>query len=134
MSLRACGSVGGIFPLLKNSMVYMSTKVLYRFSAKLTANFSIQTSRLFSLSSPLVRKMSSANGKKVFVTRSVPSAGIDILKSSGCLVTQWNKDDKIPRDEFLKGVKGCDGIFCLLTDRVDKELLNSAGNYICYIF
>lgn len=33
----------------------------------------------------------------------------------------------IPREELLKRVEGCAGVFCLLTDRFDAEVLKRAG-------
>lgn len=39
----------------------------------------------------------------------------------------WENDDPIPRDELLKRVKGVDAIFCLLTEKIDAELLDAAG-------
>jgi len=68
-----------------------------------------------------------STGWKVFVTRRVPPTSIDLLKSGGCTVTQWDSDAPIPKKELLEGVRGCDGLFCLLTDRIDKEILDSAG-------
>jgi glyoxylate/hydroxypyruvate reductase len=33
----------------------------------------------------------------------------------------------VPREELLKSVAGKDGIYCTLCDKIDKELLDSAG-------
>ena len=63
----------------------------------------------------------------VFVTRSVPSSGIKLLKEAGLSVTQWQSDDAIPRLELLEQVKGKDGLFCLLTETIDAEVLDIAG-------
>lgn len=62
----------------------------------------------------------------VYVTRRVPQSGIDTL-TPHCELTQWNKDDPVPRDELLRNVAGKDALFCLLTERIDKELLDAAG-------
>ncbi|XP_054719889.1 glyoxylate reductase/hydroxypyruvate reductase-like [Uloborus diversus] len=64
---------------------------------------------------------------KVFVTRpDVPQEGIELLKKK-CDVEIYNEEKPITRDALLKGVKGKDGIFCLLTDPIDKEVLDVAG-------
>jgi len=42
-------------------------------------------------------------------------------------IVQWKEDCAIPRQEFLKMAKGTDGILCLLTDKIDAELLDAAG-------
>ena len=68
----------------------------------------------------------STSKPKVFVTRKVPEEGIKLLREH-CVVTQWDSEATIPRDELLKGVKNVDGLFCLLTDKVDAEVLESAG-------
>ena len=70
--------------------------------------------------------MSSTAKPKVFVTRKVPEEGIKLLREH-CMVTQWDSEDTVPRDELLKGVKNVDGVFCLLTDKIDAEVLESAG-------
>lgn len=33
----------------------------------------------------------------------------------------------MPREELLKAVAGTSGIYCSLTDKIDKELLDAAG-------
>lgn len=63
---------------------------------------------------------------KVFVTRRVPARGIDLLKDK-FVVSQWDREDRIPPEELLRGVKGVDALFCLLTDKIDKDVLDEAG-------
>lgn len=75
---------------------------------------------------PIYRKMSTRLQPKVFVTRRVPQDGINLLRQK-CEVTQWDRDEAIPRHELLNGVKGVDGLFCLLTDKIDDEVLSTAG-------
>ena len=72
------------------------------------------------------RALSMSAKPRVFITRKVPDVGPALLKSQ-CDVIQWDKDDAIPRDELLRGVKGADALFCLLTEKIDAELLGSAG-------
>jgi len=73
-----------------------------------------------------------ATGRKVFVTHRVPPEGVDMLKSAGCDVTQWDSVTAIPRDELMKGVHGCDALFCILTTRIDKDVLDAAGYFCCF--
>ena len=79
-------------------------------------------------SQKLVHKMSSSTKERpsVYVTRRVPMRGIELL-SEHCNITQWNHDDPIPRDELLKNVAGKDALFCLLTEKIDDEVLAAAG-------
>jgi len=64
---------------------------------------------------------------KVFVTREIPSAGIDILKKK-FIVKIFPKDNAIPRTELEKGVKWCDALLPLLTDKVDAKLMDLNKN------
>ncbi|XP_031550182.1 glyoxylate reductase/hydroxypyruvate reductase-like isoform X2 [Actinia tenebrosa] len=64
---------------------------------------------------------------KVLVTRRVPQDAIELLKDANYQLDYWEKDDPIPRDELLKRVKEVDAIFCLLTEKIDAELLDAAG-------
>ncbi|MEE6510879.1 hypothetical protein FKM82_031214, partial [Ascaphus truei] len=44
-----------------------------------------------------------------------------------CEIEQWDSDDPVPRSELLKKVVGVQGLYCLLTEKIDKEVLNAAG-------
>lgn len=40
----------------------------------------------------------------------------------------WDSDDvPVPRKELLQKVKGVDGLVCVLTEKIDAELLDAAG-------
>jgi glyoxylate reductase len=42
-------------------------------------------------------------------------------------VEYWTGDERPPRNELLKRVAGKDALLCLLTEKIDRELLDSAG-------
>lgn len=63
---------------------------------------------------------------RVFVTRRIPAAGLDMIVTE-TEATVWPGDLPPPRDALLSAVKGVDGLLCLLTDRIDAELLDAAG-------
>ena len=44
-------------------------------------------------------------------------------------ILQWKEDRAIPRSELLTMAKDADGILCLLTDKIDAEVLDAAGNH-----
>ncbi|XP_072137955.1 glyoxylate reductase/hydroxypyruvate reductase-like isoform X2 [Mobula birostris] len=46
---------------------------------------------------------------------------------SSCDIKQWDSDEPVPRSELFKQVAGVHGLYCLLTDKIDKELLDAAG-------
>ncbi len=42
-------------------------------------------------------------------------------------VEVYPNDQVIPRKDLLKNIKGCDALLCLLTDKIDGEILDAAG-------
>ena len=65
-------------------------------------------------------------GWNVFVTRQIPQPGIDILREH-CDRVDINPEDRVlSKEELLEGVKGRDGVLCLLTDTIDEEILSAA--------
>ncbi len=69
-----------------------------------------------------------ATTKRVFVTRRIPEAGLTLLRArKDVKVTLFPKDRAISRAELLKGVKGADALLCLLTEKIDKGVLDAAG-------
>ncbi|KAG8454962.1 hypothetical protein GDO86_001254 [Hymenochirus boettgeri] len=68
------------------------------------------------------------NLPKVYITRRIPLDGLKVLQQSGsCEIEQWDSDDPVPRSELLKKVSGIHGLYCLLTEKIDKDVLNAAG-------
>ncbi|XP_013887423.1 glyoxylate reductase/hydroxypyruvate reductase [Austrofundulus limnaeus] len=67
--------------------------------------------------------------QRVYVTRQIPPEGLKILQDSGQVQFElWNSDDvPVPRKELLQKVKGVDGLLCVLTEKIDAELLDAAG-------
>lgn len=61
---------------------------------------------------------------KIFVTRKIPEPGLDILRKHHEI--EINPYDRIlSKSDIIKGLKGKDGLLCLLTDFIDKEVINS---------
>ncbi len=65
------------------------------------------------------------NLMKIFITREIPLPGIDLLKKKGFEVSAYKKDNPIPRKELLNQVKDCDALITLLSDKIDKEVIDS---------
>ncbi len=62
--------------------------------------------------------------KKVFVTHELP--GERILALSGhCDMNVWLGPGLLAADSLREEVAGCQGLICLLTDRVDRELVEA---------
>ncbi len=65
---------------------------------------------------------------KVFVTRSIPTAGIDKLRAAGHEVVIGAETGELARDEFISKLQTetPDAVLCLLTDRIDDEIFTAA--------
>lgn len=63
---------------------------------------------------------------KVFVTRIIPDKGFDLVKAA-CEVDLWTEELPPPYEVLLERVRGVDGLLCLLTDRIDGQLMDTAG-------
>lgn len=63
---------------------------------------------------------------KVFITRIIPNKGLHMVLES-CDATVWMEELPPSRDELLHAVRGIDGLLCLLTDRIDGEVMDAAG-------
>jgi glyoxylate reductase len=63
---------------------------------------------------------------KVFVTRVIPEKGLEVIRDS-CDVDIWTNELPPTRDELLQHVHGIDGLICLLTDKIDGEVMDEAG-------
>jgi glyoxylate reductase len=66
---------------------------------------------------------------KVFVTRIIPDKGLDLVRDF-CDVELWTDELPPSREELLKRVQGVDGLLCLLTDRIDGEVMDAAGTQL----
>ena len=65
---------------------------------------------------------------KIFITREIPEAGILLLNKKGFEVSVYKIDQPIPQKELLKHIKDCDAIISLLTDKIDKEVIDQMKN------
>jgi len=65
--------------------------------------------------------------EKVFVTQKIPPEGIKLLKKH-FQVRVYPQDKVISQKELLKGVKWCDALLCLLTDKIDNKVLRENPN------
>ncbi|HLO30078.1 MAG TPA: D-glycerate dehydrogenase, partial [Anaerolineales bacterium] len=66
---------------------------------------------------------------KVFVTRLIPEMGLEIIRDF-CEVDLWPDELPPARAELLQHVRGIEGLLCLLTDRIDGEVMDGAGGQL----
>lgn len=64
---------------------------------------------------------------KVFVTRRLPQPAMDRI-AEVCDADVWEEEMPPPREVILDRVRGCDGILCLLTDRIDAEVMDASDS------
>ncbi len=63
----------------------------------------------------------------VFVTRRIPEAGLKLLREAGATVTISQNDEEqgVERAELLAGVESCDVLLPLLTEPIDRQVLEA---------
>ena len=63
---------------------------------------------------------------KVFLTRRILEKGLNLVQDF-CQVDLWSEELPPSHQEILTRVRGVEGLLCLLTDRIDTEVLQAAG-------
>ncbi len=63
---------------------------------------------------------------KVFVTRVIRDKGLNLIEEA-CQAEVWPEELPPAREVLLERVRGVDGLLCLLTDRIDAEVMEAAG-------
>ncbi|MEM1069414.1 MAG: D-glycerate dehydrogenase [Planctomycetota bacterium] len=71
--------------------------------------------------------MSNEMKPKVFLTRELPPVSMALLREHAEL-TMNSEDRVLEKSEIIDGIKGVDGLLCLLTDTIDAEVLDANPN------
>ncbi len=67
-----------------------------------------------------------AEKPKVLLTRLLLQDGIDLLEKH--VELEINPEDKImPKEKIIDKIKDKDGLICLLTDKIDTEIIDAGG-------
>jgi lactate dehydrogenase-like 2-hydroxyacid dehydrogenase len=66
------------------------------------------------------------NLPNVFVTRLIREQGLALLRGQ-CQLDLWEQELPPDRETLLQRVRGVDGLLCLLSDRIDAEVMDAAG-------
>lgn len=70
--------------------------------------------------------------KKVYITRRITDEAIELLEEH--FNVEVNPQDRVLlKEELLEKVRGKDAVLCLITDNIDKEIFEAAGEQ-CKIF
>lgn len=63
---------------------------------------------------------------KVFITRKIPESALRQIESV-CRVEMWEEEDvPVPRSVLEEKIEEIDGLYCMLTERIDEPLLERA--------
>ncbi|MFC1612228.1 2-hydroxyacid dehydrogenase [Patescibacteria group bacterium] len=66
--------------------------------------------------------------KKIYVTRRIPDAGLEMLKKRKDFDVKISPHDRVlSKREIIKNAKGCDALLCLLTDKIDAKIFKGIG-------
>jgi len=65
---------------------------------------------------------------RVAITIRIPEVARARVAEKCDIVHHWDKDEQCPRDVLLKWVSEIDGLYCILSDKINEELLNAAGS------
>jgi glyoxylate reductase len=63
--------------------------------------------------------------KKIYVTRRLPEVALAVLRPCGELAI-WQPDTVIPREILLNEIQDTTALLCMVTERIDEELLSRA--------
>jgi len=61
---------------------------------------------------------------KVFITRELPEIAFQLLRKNKIPFEFYKKDQPIPRKTLLTKVKNCEALISLLTEKIDKEVID----------
>ena len=66
---------------------------------------------------------------KIYITRIIPESGVKILKDKGYEIVVNPEDRVLTKEELINSLKGqnYDALFCLLTDKIDGEVMDAFG-------
>jgi glyoxylate reductase len=65
---------------------------------------------------------------KVFITRELPEIAFRMLKQNKISFDYYTKDQPIPRKLLLQKVKSCEALISLLTEKIDREVIDQMPN------
>ncbi|KAI8342939.1 D-isomer specific 2-hydroxyacid dehydrogenase [Chlamydoabsidia padenii] len=72
--------------------------------------------------------VSTLMGAKVVATRRLlPNSQARLEQQKNIDLVQWQDDCTMPREQLLKDVKGAEALICMLSDKIDKQVIEAAG-------
>jgi len=65
---------------------------------------------------------------KVFITRELPEIAFELLRKSKIAFNYYKENQPIPRKLLLQKIKKCEAIISLLTEKIDREVIDQMNN------
>jgi len=66
--------------------------------------------------------------QRVYLTRRIPEPGINILRKQGYKLVINPLDKPVPKQTLIREVENADAILCMLSDRIDREVIDAGRN------
>ncbi|WP_200816544.1 D-glycerate dehydrogenase [Halobacillus sp. Marseille-P3879] len=63
----------------------------------------------------------------IYITRRLPDSIVESLEAY-FEIKMWEEDTPVPREVLLRETQNVEGIYCLLTDTIDEEVIKGAPN------
>ena len=63
----------------------------------------------------------------VLITRQIPASGLELLQGT-CDLKIWHEDSVVTQDWLLEHIGRAEGVFCLLTDQMNRSVLEEGVN------
>jgi lactate dehydrogenase-like 2-hydroxyacid dehydrogenase len=67
---------------------------------------------------------------KIFITRLIPEFGLDRVRESFPTLDVWEEELPPSREMLIERARGADGLLCLLTDKIDGEVMDAIGKQL----
>jgi glyoxylate reductase len=64
---------------------------------------------------------------KIFITRIIPDRGLTLVRENFPSCDIWLQEKPPSRTELVELARGVDGLLCLLTERIDDEVMDALG-------
>ncbi|MDD2921734.1 MAG: D-glycerate dehydrogenase [Anaerolineales bacterium] len=68
--------------------------------------------------------------KKIFITRAIPEFGLSLVRESFPRLDIWDGELPPSREELVQRARGADGLLCLLTDKIDGDVMDAIGSQL----
>jgi glyoxylate reductase len=67
---------------------------------------------------------------KIFITRLIPDLGLTRVRESFPSLDIWSDELPPSREMLIEQARGADGLLCLLTDKIDGEVMDAIGSQL----